>query len=376
MLLPIVVLLQLCCALSWKITSKHAAVTLVTGVDSGYSSGAIALGQSLIDVGSKLRRVVMVTPEVPKETRDSMSKIWEVREVQPIACNHKLDPSVTPDKFNRKDENYLRSVKEKELTCTKFAAWTLHDFDRVVFIDADILLVGPIDETLYEFSNASFVAAPEVFPPDNFNSGFIVLNPSKSQFKRILEANKRVGSAEGGDQGVFNNGVCPQWYYADKDDPDCGRLPWMYNVEVAHYSTYVTLRQMSGQRLPAAIHFVSDGKPWKVVVLEYVTDQERNTVVSDHTKSEIAKQAQAHLMWRKAFSKGTQQPIKNDYLLSLMQKKEYLNAFPTIENELKKHKSKKSKNKDTNTKASSKKQKTKKLKKSGGKSGKTKKAKK
>ena len=62
----------------WEITSKHAAVTLVTGVESGYSSGAIALGQSLIDVGSKLRRVVMVTPEVPKETRDSMSKIWEV----------------------------------------------------------------------------------------------------------------------------------------------------------------------------------------------------------------------------------------------------------------------------------------------------------
>lgn len=45
--------------------------------------------------------------------------------------------------------------------------------------------------------DASFVAAPEVFPPDTFNSGFIVLNPNKKEFKRIMDANKKIGSAEG-----------------------------------------------------------------------------------------------------------------------------------------------------------------------------------
>ena len=43
-----------------------AVVTLVAGEQSGYDSGAIALGQSLINVKSKLHRVLMVTPEVAK----------------------------------------------------------------------------------------------------------------------------------------------------------------------------------------------------------------------------------------------------------------------------------------------------------------------
>jgi hypothetical protein len=43
---------------------KDAVVTLVAGDMSGYDGGAVALGQSLIDVGSELHRVILVTPEV------------------------------------------------------------------------------------------------------------------------------------------------------------------------------------------------------------------------------------------------------------------------------------------------------------------------
>ena len=39
-----------------KKSHSYAIVTLVSGVESGYSAGAIALGQSIIDVGSKLNR--------------------------------------------------------------------------------------------------------------------------------------------------------------------------------------------------------------------------------------------------------------------------------------------------------------------------------
>jgi len=90
---------------------KNAIVTLVTGVNSGYSAGAIALGQSLIDVGSKLTRVAMVTPEVDRDSRKLMSKLWDVVEVKPVACNHKLHPSITPDKFDLKGANYQAGLK-------------------------------------------------------------------------------------------------------------------------------------------------------------------------------------------------------------------------------------------------------------------------
>jgi hypothetical protein len=65
------------------------------------------LGQSLVDAGSKLARVVLVTPEVEDFNRELMSKFWTVIEIQPIACNHKLDPSITSDQFDLQGENYL-----------------------------------------------------------------------------------------------------------------------------------------------------------------------------------------------------------------------------------------------------------------------------
>eukprot|EP01041_Mallomonas_annulata_P008312 gene8312-17110_t len=283
---------------------KNAVVTLVTGVNSGYTAGAIALGQSLKDVKSKLHRIVMVTPEVDQQSRKQMSKVWEVIEVQPIYCNHKMHPSITPDKFDLSGANYQAGIKRWQSTCTKFQAWSLTKYERILFMDSDTLVVNPIDDVLYGFSNASFLASPEAFPPDNFNSGFMVLNPSKKNFDQLLELNERVGSAEGGDQGVFNNGLCPNWFFANSDDPNCGRLPWLFNVEAANFAEYNTLRQMSGLRLPSVIHFVSDGKPWKVLSMDY-TGQ-----FADETKHMLMKQAITHLLWRQAYFRctGEQQP--------------------------------------------------------------------
>jgi hypothetical protein len=36
-------------------------------------------------------------------------------------------------------------------------------------MDSDMLVVGSIDDALYGFSNATFAAASETFPPDSFN---------------------------------------------------------------------------------------------------------------------------------------------------------------------------------------------------------------
>ena len=182
-----------------KVTDKNAVVTLVTGASSGYTSGAMALGQSLIDVGSKLRRVVMVTPDVDQNSRNLMSDSWEVIEVEPIACNHKSN--LDPAKYDLSNEKYKTGIQRWSATCTKFAAFGLIQFERVIFMDSDMLVVAPIDDAIYGFSNASFLAAPETFPPDNFNAGFLVLNPSEKGFAQIMKLNEVVGSAEGGDQG-------------------------------------------------------------------------------------------------------------------------------------------------------------------------------
>lgn len=77
-----------------------------------------------------------------------------------------------------------------------------------------------------------FIRAPESFPPDTFNSGFMVFTPSAATFAELLRLNDEIGSTEGGDQGVFNNAYCPNWFSTYTDDPRCGRLPWIFNTEV------------------------------------------------------------------------------------------------------------------------------------------------
>lgn len=57
-------LTKICVCKKTKQPKKDAVVTLVAGESSGYDGGAIALGQSLKEVGSKLHRVILVDSEV------------------------------------------------------------------------------------------------------------------------------------------------------------------------------------------------------------------------------------------------------------------------------------------------------------------------
>ncbi len=75
---------------------------------------------------------------------------------------------------------------------------------------------------------------------------------------------------------------------------------------------------MGGHRVPAVVHFVSDGKPWKVLMFEYLNmdDPSQNQTISTHSMSEIGKQAEPHLLWRSAFFRATGDvPPSNKFLL-------------------------------------------------------------
>lgn len=57
---------------------------------------------------------------------------------------------------------------------------------------------------------------------------------------------------------------------------------------------------MSNLRLPAVVHFVSDGKPWKIIAMEYL-----NLSIPSTTLIELKKQEYVHLFWRIKYFKAT-----------------------------------------------------------------------
>ena len=70
---------------------------------------------------------------------------------------------------------------------TKLHLWTLYDYDLVYYIDADCLVqsVNVLRgfQMMIDKPTAYFAAAPDVFPPDNFNAGVLIVRPNAIPFR-------------------------------------------------------------------------------------------------------------------------------------------------------------------------------------------------
>jgi alpha-N-acetylglucosamine transferase len=219
---------------------KKAYVTTLYNGD-GYLPGVEVLGRSLEVSGSREMRIVLVTSDVGTPTRERLAKHgWQVRDVEGI-----VNPAADHLLFSR-----FASV------FTKLRAFELVDFERVVLLDADTLVLQNVDDL---FERPPFAAAPDFFLPDRFNSGVMVIEPSDSMFRRMMEALAVAGTYDGGDQGFLNT-FFADWYAM----PVPHRLPVGYNM--AHFiyqflRGHPTLRKTL-EREAKIIHYMVQ-KPWQ-----------------------------------------------------------------------------------------------------------------
>jgi glycogenin len=101
---------------------------------------------------------------------------------------------------------------------TKLHVFRLTQFDKIIFLDADVLPIRPMSH-LFSLPH-DFSAAPDVGWPDIFNSGVMVLKPGEDKFKEIMDLAKSKGSWDGGDQGILNEWRGSKW----------GRISFTYNT--------------------------------------------------------------------------------------------------------------------------------------------------
>ncbi len=220
---------------------KHAFVTLLCG-GAAYAPGAEVLGRSLQATGSHARRLLLATPDVPTEAIDRLAESagWEVRRVEPIA-NPAPARAVLFQRFRH--------------TYTKLRVFGLADVEKAVFLDADTLVLGAIDEL---FDRPDFAAAPDFFLPDRFNSGVMVLAPSPARLAAMESALRAAPTYDGGDQG-FLNSFFPGWWEAGA----AHRLPPRYNL---HHFVFQFLRAHPSLRRQfldevRVVHYTLQ-KPW------------------------------------------------------------------------------------------------------------------
>ena len=265
---------------------RRAWVTLLT--NAPYGRGVVALAHSLAEAESSFPLVVLVTEGVPAVVRQQCKEAGcEVREVEPLSL---------PAGVGGPPHYACAHFAE---CWTKLRAWELEDeFEQLCLLDADMIVLKDVDELLatplpcaaqdggeqkgeggaavravhecfcnvdrggaccaYLAHGADRGAAPPVGGASYFNSGLVVLRPSRAVFAGMLAAlaGCDLASLAFPDQDFLNAYFRGAWE----------ALPYTYNATKGMYAAHrgpPPERGLGSFELSAVrvLHFTM-AKPW------------------------------------------------------------------------------------------------------------------
>ncbi|XP_040377160.1 UDP-glucuronate:xylan alpha-glucuronosyltransferase 1 [Oryza brachyantha] len=216
--------------------ARREAYATILHSEELYACGALVAAQSIRMAGGQERDMVALVDEtISARHRAALEAAgWKVRPIRRVR-----NPRAAADAYN--EWNY-----------SKFWLWALTEYDKVVFLDADLLVQRPM-EPLF--------AMPEVSATGNhgtlFNSGVMVVEPCNCTLRLLMDHIADIESYNGGDQGYLNE-VFSWWH----------RLPSRANY-MKHFWEGDSEERAAAKRAvlaadpPAvlAVHFVGM-KPW------------------------------------------------------------------------------------------------------------------
>lgn len=219
--------------------AREAYVTLCT--NEAYVDGATVLGHSLKLSGTAKEIVCLTSKNMPQHVRDKLAVSF--------------DALIDVELIDTADKAALALLGRPELgvTATKISCWTLVQYSKCVFLDADTLVLDNIDEL---FERPELAAAPDVGWPDCFNSGVFVYVPSIITFNGLVSTLSMEGSFDGGDQGLLN-----QYFSSWASSSAAHRLPFGYNMTANSSYGYAPAYEKFKDSVKI-VHFIGSAKPW------------------------------------------------------------------------------------------------------------------
>ncbi|KAL4541123.1 hypothetical protein Ndes2437B_g05508 [Nannochloris sp. 'desiccata'] len=236
---------------------RFAYVTLLSHDD--YLPGVLALHRSCIQNQIQHPLIIMTTSSVSSDSLTTLRK--EGCKIREVASYH-------PDGIEK-----CHYVRQLYAECwNKLRMWEWTEFDRLVYLDADMVALQNLDHLFHLPKEVPVYAVGDCFGgrldkeerdacchfhpskrPEYFNAGFLVLTPDKKELERmeseLIEMNG---------QGIA------QWRFAEQDFLNLyfyGRWKWLpaiYNAQKRikyHHPSLWHLEDI------AVLHYV-DEKPW------------------------------------------------------------------------------------------------------------------
>jgi glycogenin len=239
-----------------------------------YVTAALVLAQSLRNTGTKIRLHALVIPdEVSDESRKRLATLYdEVTEVPAI---------------KGLSSKNLKIIGRPDLhaTLTKIQFWSLEQYERVLYMDADTLVLQNLDHLFSLPKSIRLACAPEIGYSDCFNAGVMLLMPDEQTYNDLKKAAAEIESFDGGDQGLLNvffgdgtfghplkqllatgkttqAGIAYEEGDSELQKRNWYRLSFTYNLEmhkVFRFYIPATLRYRSEHKV---LHFIGLDKPW------------------------------------------------------------------------------------------------------------------
>lgn len=225
-----------------------AYITLLTGKE--YLPGALTLGRTLKqDIKTKYPLAILLdSSKLDKHQIQMIEKVYD-----DVIF---VDDGILESPIDKLSAQLNRM--ELKITYTKILLWNQTQYDRLVYLDCDILPLQSSDD-LFEVPllKEQVAACPDSGWPDIFNSGVMVLLPDKTTYENLLAfASNEKNTFDGADQGLFN-----EWFNIGTAGRNWRRLPFLYNVTFSQSYQYrpAFTRFFDSIRY---IHYIGENKPW------------------------------------------------------------------------------------------------------------------
>jgi hypothetical protein len=266
--------------------------------------------------------IVLLSPNAPNPASNVFcDRIIRVEHIPMTKCPNEKNDSETPCLVQASDENCC---------WTKLRLFGLEGYDTILYIDADCLVLKDVSHLLH-IDNTTIspeetgktvgllAAAPEIFAPDKFNAGVMLLRPSESALNEMMcnlgvittfehdtcnpnqelansaskptDSTKIYTSCEGGETGFLNH-FYSGWH---NDIPSYSRLPFGYNAQPLMYKHPKYCDETIGDI--SIIHFSSTPKPWE-------TTDDTSKTKEDQTTIKMSNCGMLESMWRAAYEKS------------------------------------------------------------------------
>jgi alpha-N-acetylglucosamine transferase len=232
-------------------------VSIITGDD--YLPGLLVLHKSLANTDTKYPFLVLITKDISTSTMSTLDKYH----VSHKTVEMEIDNPTNVDRSHRWFPTY-----------SKLNVFDQTQYDKVVYLDADMLILRNIDE-LFEHKHMSAVIAGGMLPGKSLrrhlNSGMFVIEPSRKLFEDMINKIGKIEKLESGgnidkprhgsDQDFLNA------YYSDWPNKKELHLDHKYNIIhylLDEYSKSFGYSIEDGPKPISIIHYASYLKPWNV----------------------------------------------------------------------------------------------------------------